>query len=178
MNFVEQSISGVFLARLNTLRDARGTFTKTYTSSAVGPTGLDYRIREEFFTVSAAGVIRGMHFQVPPHDHAKVVCCVAGAVRDVLLDLRRGSGFGKVLAVELDSDSPAVLVIPPGVAHGFLALKHESVMVYKTTSEHCPEADRGVLWNSFGFDWGMDREPIISNRDALHPRLEEFVSPF
>ena len=118
-----------------------------------------------------------MHFQTPPHAHDKLVYCAHGRVLDVLLDLRRGSGYGHSVGVTLDSSQPAVLFIPRGVAHGFRALTDDALMVYKTSTEHAPSHDAGVRHDSFGFDWKCD-EPMLSERDRGHPALADFDSPF
>jgi dTDP-4-dehydrorhamnose 3,5-epimerase-like enzyme len=107
----------------------------------------------------------------------KLVYCPVGAVLDVLVDLRRGAGQGRVASLVLSEDEPSILVIPKGVAHGFKALRDNSLMVYKTSTEHAPSHDAGIRWDSFGFDWGV-KTPVVSARDAAHPALGDFVSPF
>jgi dTDP-4-dehydrorhamnose 3,5-epimerase-like enzyme len=107
----------------------------------------------------------------------KVVYCAAGAVDDVLLDLRKGSGYGRVAQVRLSADEPSLVFIPQGIAHGFRSLTDHSLMVYKTSTEHAPSADAGLLWSSFGHDWGCDA-PVMSERDQRHPALADFNSPF
>lgn len=137
-------------------------------------------VREEFFSTSADGVLRGMHFQVPPHAHQKLVYCIAGRVWDVLLDLRTASpAFGKAAGFELSAANRHVVHIPAGFAHGFLSLEGGSCLVYKTDAVHAPSCDSGVRWDSFGYEWPtLGRTPMVSARDASHPRLEDFVSPF
>ena len=159
--------------------DDRGRFVKTLHPSWAGGEGID--LREEFYSVSSSGVLRGMHFQVPPADHTKWVTCVAGRVLDVLLDLRPGDTYGRAWSIELDADRPATIAIPRGVAHGFLSLTEGSVMLYRTDHEHSPNHDRGIAWNSFGFDWPLDAfgsDLRTSPRDAAHPTFSEFDTPF
>ncbi len=181
--FVEELLPGVGLKRLQRFQDARGDFVKTYAAStfdATSPEAIGFGafvMREEFYSTSARDVVRGMHLQIPPHEHTKIVCCVRGAVLDVLLDLRLGPGYGRVASVRLSSDEPAIVFIPAGVAHGFRSLVDDTVMVYKTSCEHSPAHDVGIRWNSFGFDWGVSN-PLVSPRDAAHPKLAEFASPF
>jgi dTDP-4-dehydrorhamnose 3,5-epimerase/CDP-3, 6-dideoxy-D-glycero-D-glycero-4-hexulose-5-epimerase len=171
-------LPGVRLQRLQRLQDARGDFVKTYGASTFDVTSAEaFIMREEFYSTSARDVVRGMHLQIPPHEHTKVVCCVRGAVLDVLLDLRRGPGYGRLASVRLSSDEPAIIVIPVGIAHGFRSLVDDTVMVYKTNSEHSPTHDVGIRWDSIGFDWGISN-PLVSPRDAAHPELAEFASPF
>lgn len=177
MQFVRELFSGALLFKLERFEDARGSFVKTFARSVYEAAGLDVDFHEEFYSLSRKNVIRGMHFQRPPHDHVKLVACPAGAVLDVLLDLRQGPGYGVVESVVLSADAPAVVVIPRGVAHGFKALADNSLMIYKTTTEYAPTHDAGIRWDSFGFDWGGE-PPIVSARDAAHPALSDFQSPF
>lgn len=133
---------------------------------------------EEFWTTSAKGVLRGMHFQVPPHDHEKTVTCLAGRVLDVLLDLRMDERtFGQVWASELSPENARVLVIPKGIAHGFLSLEEASLVFYKASTVHNPQCDCGIRWDSFGFQWPV-KVPIQSERDRTLPKLVDFKSPF
>jgi dTDP-4-dehydrorhamnose 3,5-epimerase len=168
-------LPGVRLVTLNRLADSRGSFVKTFQRSVFEANGEPFHFREEFYSTSHRDVIRGMHFQLPPHDHVKMVYCPSGAVLDVLLDLRSGNGQGRVASVILAEDDPSVLVIPKGVAHGFKSLRDNSLMIYKTSSEHAPTHDAGIRWDSFGFDWGCPA-PVLSARDAALPALADFCS--
>lgn len=177
MKITEELLPGAWVVKLNRFDDVRGSFVKTFAQSVFELEGLQFSFREEFYSLSARDVIRGMHFQTPPYDHVKVVYCPVGAVLDVLLDLRWGANFGKSASVVLDDSEPKLLFIPPGIAHGFRSLKENSLMVYKTSTEHAPSHDSGILWNSFGFDWGVEN-PVVSARDASHPHFRKFESPF
>ncbi len=133
---------------------------------------------ENFFTISGEKVLRGMHFQMPPADHAKLVYCVAGAVMDVGLDLRVGSPtFGEHFVIELSAERNNAVYMPEGVAHGFYVREGPAVMIYNVGSEHSPTLDAGILWQSFGACWPEDA-PVISARDSRLPALSEFQSPF
>lgn len=119
-----------------------------------------------------------MHFQRSPADHVKLVCCIEGAVKDVVVDLRKNSAtFGKHCVFSLSAEKANMLYIPKGVAHGFLTLSERAIMLYNVTSVYSPENDKGILWSSCGIDWQCDA-PIISARDQTHPTLAEFDSPF
>lgn len=184
MQFDQEVLPGTWLLSLKRFEDARGSFVKTYARSVfdaalarAGAAGPAFDFREEFYSLSNKDVVRGMHFQLPPHDHVKLVYCAAGAVQDVLLDLRKGPGYGRSVAVRLDADTPRLLFIPKGIAHGFVSLCDGSLMVYKTSTEHAPSQDAGVRFDSFGHDWGCDA-PILSARDQGHPALADFDSPF
>src|SRR5258708_28673738 len=159
-------------------RDARGSFTKTWHPDLLETHGITMTIAEEFYSVSDLGVLRGMHLQLPPYDYEKLVYCVAGSVLDVLLDLRLGSPtYGQTWSWELSPENGAILYIPKGIAHGFLSLAADSVMVYKTSIVYSPEHDTGVLWDSFGFNWPAQK-PTLSERDQKFSSLFDFVSPF
>jgi dTDP-4-dehydrorhamnose 3,5-epimerase len=177
MEFTRELLPGARLVSLRRLGDLRGNFVKTYARSVFDANAEPFDLREEFYSFSHKDVIRGMHFQLPPHDHVKLVYCPVGAVLDVLVDLRRGAGQGRVASLVLSEDEPSILVIPKGVAHGFKALRDNSLMVYKTSTEHAPSHDAGIRWDSFGFDWGVTA-PIVSARDGAHPALADFTSPF
>lgn len=175
--FAVEILPGAFHIPLTRHRDTRGTFVKTHATTLLASLGIAFVLREEFHSVSARDVIRGMHYQRPPHDHDKIVYCPAGRALDVLLDLRPGPTFGESRSVLLDADAPAIVYIPRGLAHGFRALADGTMMVYKTSSEHAPTHDAGVRFDSFGFDWECD-EPILSARDLAHPIMNDVVTPF
>jgi dTDP-4-dehydrorhamnose 3,5-epimerase len=173
----ETGIPGCYLVRPRLIRDVRGAFAKTFHSDQFEARGMRTDWREEYFTTSRRGVVRGMHFQVPPAEHAKLVFCVAGEVVDVVVDLRRGSPTeGKHRAFRL-AGVDLGLYIPVGCAHGFASTSDESTMFYKVTSVHAPDQDAGIAWNSFGLEWPVEA-PILSERDRKHPALADFSSPF
>ena len=178
MTIISQPFPGTFLLQPKVFQDARGDFVKTFHQGAFRELGIDFQPVEEFYSTSRNGVLRGMHFQLPPHDHSKLVYCIRGRVLDVLLDLRKASpSYGRSISVELSRDNHQQFYIPRGIAHGFLSLEDDSVMVYKTSTVHAPTHDAGVHWGSFGFGWGVD-SPNISERDARFPSLESFNNPF
>ena len=177
MKILQEVLPGCFLLQCKRFEDARGVFVKTYHQELCKGLGIDIEIREEYYSMSRRDVLRGMHFQLPPHAHDKLVYCTLGKVRDVLLDLRKGPGYGKSASVELCGESGHLLFIPMGVAHGFIVLSQEAMMLYKTSTVHAPHADCGIRWNSFGFEWGVFA-PILSVRDQQHDALEDFLSPF
>lgn len=177
MELLKELLPSCFLLQPNRVADQRGYFVKTYHEESCKALGISLEIREEFYSVSHKGVIRGMHFQFPPHEHDKLVYCTRGAVRDVLLDLRKGEGYGRVASAQLSGENGHLIFIPKGIAHGFVALTDQALMLYKTSTVHAPESDCGVRWDSFGFDWDLD-QPIMSVRDQQHATFSDFVSPF
>ena len=178
MEFEPISIPGAFLIRPKAFDDERGSFVKVLHLPTFESHGIDFRTAESFYSTSKRGAIRGMHFQVPPAAHQKLVYCTAGRVLDVLVDLRKGSpATGHSYTAELSADNRQMLYVPMGVAHGFLTLEDDSTLVYSVTTAHAPAYDRGIRWDSFGFDWPV-ANPLISERDRSFPALGAFESPF
>ena len=178
MELTELPLNGCFRFQPRVFQDARGRFVKPLVVSQLQAHGLRADFVEQYHSTSAPGVIRGMHFQVPPHEHAKLVYCAAGAVTDVLLDLRRQSPtYGRAISLPLTAESGHALYLPVGIAHGFVAMEDPALMIYNVTSEYAPAHDSGVRWDSFGFDWGVTA-PVMSERDCGFPALADFVSPF
>lgn len=158
-------------------RDDRGLFVKTFHYREFQDMGINFFPREEFFSVSSEGVLRGMHFQHPPVDHAKLVYCLGGEVLDVVIDLRKGPGYAKVISRKLDAVRRKMLFIPSGCAHGFLVTSGPATICYVTDREYCPKLDGGIHWDSIGFEW-PSTPSLVSARDSSHQRLEEFTTPF
>jgi dTDP-4-dehydrorhamnose 3,5-epimerase len=178
MELIPTALEGCFEVRPFFAEDERGTFVKTFHAERFAEAGLPTEWREEYYSSSRRGVIRGMHFQTPPHDHEKLVYCMQGRVLDVVVDLRRQSKtFGRHVAVELDAARGHGLMIPKGMAHGFLAITEQVLMAYKVTTIYAPANDAGIRWDSVGVDWAVDA-PIVSARDRAHPAFADFVSPF
>lgn len=175
---LKTAIPGCFELRPRIFADPRGSFVKTFHRDAFAQLGLRTDWAEQFHSCSHRGVLRGLHFQTPPHDHAKLVYCSLGEVLDVAVDLRRGSpAEGRAIGLHLSATAGNMLYLPSGLAHGFLALSEKALMVYNVTSVHAPGNDAGVAWDSVGVDWGM-ATPLVSERDAAFPSLAAFASPF
>ncbi|QQK72846.1 dTDP-4-dehydrorhamnose 3,5-epimerase [Pectobacterium versatile] len=154
-------------------KDERGFFVKTFHASTFIDNGLEGNFTESFYSTSHKRVLRGMHFQLPPHDHTKLVYCVSGKILDVVVDIRVGSKtFGEYFSTILSPEKANSLYIGRGYAHGFLTLSESATMVYMTSTVYAPDHDSGIRWDSFGFDWGRDeRELVISQRDRNFQRL-------
>jgi dTDP-4-dehydrorhamnose 3,5-epimerase len=158
--------------------DARGSFVKTFHNTILKNAGIDFTLRESYFSLSNKDVIRGMHFQLPPHHHAKIVFCPQGAILDVIVDLRKGSPtYGQHYAQELSAENHKAYYIPEGFAHGFKALTDNAITYYLVSSEYDQPSDTGIRYDSIGFDWGV-AEPIISGRDLSFPTMQAFDTPF
>jgi dTDP-4-dehydrorhamnose 3,5-epimerase len=178
MKATPTEIPGLLILTPNIFEDARGIFVKTYHAEQFRQLGLAFEPKEEFYSVSKKGVLRGMHFQLPGAAHDKLVFPVTGSALDVVLDLRKASPcYGRHFVRQLDAPRRELLFIPAGCAHGFLSLADDTVMVYQTSTVHSPAHDCGVLWNSFGCAWPV-ADPILSSRDRGFVPLSEFQSPF
>jgi dTDP-4-dehydrorhamnose 3,5-epimerase len=181
--FSKTEIEGCFTFRNRLFQDQRGSFTKVYARELFVNAGIDMPVAEVFVSNSRKGVIRGMHFQTPPYGLEKIVSCLSGRILDVVLDLRKTSAtYGKALGIELSSDSETTVIVPIGCAHGFYAYEDNSLVSYVVNQGHNQNADKGILWNSFGFKWPSDHEPstppILSGRDLEFPAFHDFISPF
>lgn len=178
MKLIPICLEGCFEVHPLHRQDERGVFLKTFNVECFGKLGLPTDWKEEYYSISRKGVIRGMHFQTPPYDHAKLVYCLQGRVLDAIVDLRTASPtYRQYVAVELNADRRHGLIIPKGMAHGFLALTDDVLMAYKVTTVYQPVNDAGIRWDSFGLNWGI-QQPIISARDSKLPTFENFKSPF
>jgi len=178
IRFSECRIPGCFLLDFPAFRDERGLFVKSLQRSAFKKRGLECDFTESFYTESGENVLRGMHFQLPPADHAKLVYCISGAICDIALDLRVGSPtFGEHETYSLSAKHNNAVYLPRGIAHGFIVQSAPSVVVYQVTSEHSPAHDTGIHWDSFGANWPL-RAPVVSRRDNALPAFLQFNSPF
>lgn len=163
---------------LPAFEDARGLFVKTFNDDLFQSMGIHFQLKESYFSISTKDVIRGMHFQMPPHQHAKIVFCPIGAIIDVALDLRKNSPtYGQCFPQLLSAENHKAYYIPEGFAHGFKSLTQDSLTYYLVSSGYNPACDSGIAFDSFGFDWEC-KEPIMSDRDKNFIGLDNFESPF
>lgn len=157
--------------------DDRGHFFEAFKASAIEATFSDLtRFVQDNQSRSGIGVLRGLHYQLDPKAQGKLVRVTQGAVFDVAVDIRRSSpAFGEWFAVELSEDNFKQLWVPPGFAHGFLALTDPADLLYKVTEYYSPEHDRSMRWDDpdIGIAWPLDGEPILSDKDANAPYLRD-----
>ena len=178
MNLIKTQIDGCFELQPEIFDDARGRFVKIFHSEQFEKAGLETEFKEEYYSVSGCGVLRGLHFQLPPEDHVKMVYCVSGEVFDVVVDLRVGSPTYKVVSTfKLSAQKANCIYIPKGMAHGFCVTSDSATLVYRVGTVHSPNHDSGILWNSVDVNWPI-HEPLISARDLTFQKLENFQSPF
>ena len=184
-NFVciPQSISDVLLITAQRLGDARGWFSETYSASAYAEFGVKADFVQDNHSLSAvAGVIRGLHFQKPPHAQAKLVRVVRGSVFDVALDLRRSSPtYGKWCSATLTATGGEQYFIPRGFAHAFCTLEPDTEFVYKVDGYYAPASDAGLRFDDpdLAISWPVDaKSATVSDKDGRLPSFRDFQSPF
>lgn len=178
MEIIKTKFEGLYILQTINFQDNRGGFQKLFNFDFFRENGLDCDFKEFYYSVNKKGVRRGMHFQVPPHDHTKVVYVSKGCILDVCIDIRKSSEtYMKCFSIFLDDKKAQYLYIPKGFAHGFLSLEEDSIVNYAQTSCYNKECDCGILQDSIDFDWGVENF-ITSGRDLTFPKLTDFDSPF
>jgi len=178
LNVIETGIEGAFLIKNYHFNDSRGVFIKTFDKESIKKKyKKKYVFNEIYYSISKKNVIRGMHFQLPPFDHDKLVSCISGEVLDVIIDLRKSSPSYLVINDQILNSKGVSLLIPKGCAHGFLSLRENSILAYNVSTVFSEKHDSGLLWNSIGYEWPI-KNPIISNRDQSLYSLSEFKTPF
>lgn len=180
MEIIPTPIEGLKVIQPKVWGDARGHFFESYSEAAFEAAGLPTDFVQDNQSLSAAGILRGLHFQAPPFAQGKLVRVIAGAVLDVVVDIRKSSPtYGQHFKIELSADNKKMLWIPPGFAHGFLTLQDDTIFVYKVTGLYNKESEGGLLWNDpeLGIDWGV-ADPLLSDKDKVLPCLADFKTPF
>lgn len=181
MKIIETDIERVVILEPRLFGDDRGYFFESFSQRSFEVVCSTTFVQDNE-SLSTYGVVRGLHFQLPPHTQSKLVRVVKGAVLDVAVDIRRGSPtFGKHVAVELTEDNHRQLFVPRGFAHGFGVLSEEVVFQYKCDSYYAPLSERSIAWNDpmLDIDWLIPEDKIIlSDKDRVAPRLSEVVELF
>ncbi|MBA3454735.1 MAG: dTDP-4-dehydrorhamnose 3,5-epimerase [Deltaproteobacteria bacterium] len=175
MKFIPVPLAGAFVLEVERHDDERGGFGRTYCARELAAQGLDPRIAQCSMSWNTSrGTLRGMHYQASPHEEAKTVRVVAGAIFDVMVDLRPGSPTrGQWFGAELSASNHRALYIPAGFAHGFLTMSDQSVVHYQISDFYVPEASRGFRWDdpSVAIAWPFP-PTCISDRDRALPGLD------
>lgn len=175
--FEKQKIEDVILVKPKIFGDNRGFFMESYKKSDFFANGITTEFNQDNHSKSQAHVLRGLHFQQKPYEQAKLVRCTKGKIYDVAVDIRPDSKtFGQYVKVELSEENRHMLFIPEGFAHGFVVLSEVAELLYKTSNEYTPQADCGILWNDkeLNIDWGINFEPILSEKDRTQKTFKEF----
>ena len=182
MEAIKTDIEGVYIIEPKVFKDQRGYFFESYNKLSLESLGIDYTFVQDNQSKSSYGVIRGLHFQKPPHAQTKLLRVVGGKIIDVAVDIRKGSPtYGKHVAVELSAENFKQLLIPTGFAHGFSVLSETAIVQYKCTDYYHPETEGGIMFNDsdIDIDWGIPLdEAVVSDKDLKHPSFAEFESPF
>jgi len=179
MEILSTRLPGVLCLRPRIFTDDRGWFAETFNESTFQKAGLPFQFVQDNQSRSRQHVLRGLHFQLQ-HAQGKLVRAVAGRIFDVAVDIRRSSAhFGKWVGVELNAETPEMLWIPPGFAHGFLVLSESADVLYKTTDFYSPASERTVQWNDpmIGIEWPLTSEPVVAAKDAAGTPLSQTELP-
>ena len=174
--FKKMEIEDVILVTPKVFGDSRGFFMESYKKTDFLKNGITDDFNQDNHSKSSKGVLRGLHYQAKPYSQAKIVRCVKGKIFDVAVDIRPNSKtFKKWVGATLSEENKNMLYIPQGFAHGFVALSEEVEILYKASGEYAPDSDRGIRWNDpdIGVDWGIDFEPLVSEKDSKQPFIKD-----
>jgi len=178
MKFTRTAVEGVVLVEPKVFADARGFFLESFNQKEFNEgVGIDTRFVQDNHSRSVRGVLRGLHYQLPPYAQGKLVRVARGSVFDVVADVRRGSPtFGQWVGVELTEENNRQLWVPPGLAHGFLVTSDTADFLYKTTQYYAPDAERSVRWDDpdLAIEWPLKGgAPVLSKKDSAAPWLKD-----
>lgn len=179
---LEDALNGVILIESRHFPDARGFFKESYNKKDFkDQVGIDAEFVQDNLSYSFKGVLRGLHFQAPPHAQGKLVSVLKGEVQDVAVDIRKGSPtYGQWYGAILSAENHRMMYVPPGFAHGFLVLSDECLFHYKCTGFYNKAAEGGIIWNDpdLGIRWELNEGIEISEKDKLNSSFADFESPF
>jgi len=175
MKFIETCLQGAYLIELEPITDERGFFARSWCQKEFQAYGLNPNLVQCNISFNQKkGTLRGMHYQVAPHEEVKLVRCTSGAIYDVIIDLRSDSEtFKQWVAIELTAENRRMLYIPEGIAHGFQTLEDNTEVFYQMSAFYHPECARGVRWDdpAFGTEWPEDKR-IISDKDLQYSKFK------
>jgi dTDP-4-dehydrorhamnose 3,5-epimerase len=175
-------IPGVLILEPARFGDNRGFFSESWNRRRMTEAGIDVDFVQDNHSMSyQAGTLRGLHFQTPPHAQAKLVRCGRGVLYDVVVDIRRGSPtYGGWTGTELSFENGRQLLVPEGLLHGFVTRAPDTEIIYKCSDYYAPDCDAAVRFDDpdIGIDWGLDGDPILSDKDAAAPRLRDLPTYF
>lgn len=183
MQVIPLAIPEVKLITPKKFGDHRGFFSETYNKDTFRQAGIDLEFVQDNHSMSAAvGVLRGLHFQIPPFAQDKLVRVARGRIYDVAVDIRHGSPtFGQWCGAEISAEAWNQILVPVGFAHGFVTLEPDTEVIYKVTAGYSPEHDRGLAWDdpALAIDWPLDgTPPTLSDKDTRHPVLADLPPHF
>ena len=182
MNVIKSKIDGLVLLRPSVFKDTRGHFMESYNQKKINSLFGNVNFVQDNESESFKGVLRGLHFQKPPHAQSKLVRCLKGSVLDVVLDIRKNSKtYGHYETNLLTYENKNQLFIPKGFAHGFVVTSESAILSYKVDNYYNSESESGIIWNDtdLNIDWKIDKsEIIISEKDKKLHAFNNFLSPF
>jgi len=180
--FIETGIPDLLVFEPVVFNDSRGFFFEAYNQKMFGGAGVECQFVQDNQSCSTYGVIRGLHYQVPPFAQAKLVRALVGSILDVAVDIRKGSPtFGKVYSIELSAANKKQLFIPAGFAHGFSVLSEVAEVMYKCDQFYSKASEHGIIYNdpTLNIDWKVPMDKaIVSEKDLVLPELANCVNPF
>jgi dTDP-4-dehydrorhamnose 3,5-epimerase len=180
MEIIKTGIEGLLIIKPRVFEDSRGYFFESWSKGNFDQSGIYFEFVQDNQSLSAKGVLRGLHFQNPPYEQCKLVRVVKGAVQDVAVDIRKNSPtYGQWHSVVLSDENHLMYLIPAGFAHGFLSLEDDTVFTYKCTKYYNKESEGAILWSDpdLKIDWQI-KDPVISDKDKSAPLFRDFVSRF
>jgi dTDP-4-dehydrorhamnose 3,5-epimerase len=177
MNFIKTDIEGVIVIEPKVFNDPRGFFYESYRKEIFAKNGIKDEFVQDNVSLSAKGVLRGLHYQVPPRAQAKLMRVIRGSVFDVAVDIRpKSRTYGKYFSAVLSAENRQMLYIPKGFAHGFCVLEEGTEFMYKVSDYYSPEDERGILWSdpALAIPWPkLDRAFLLSDKDKKYPLLKD-----
>lgn len=174
------SIEGLLVIQPNVFTDARGYFYEPYNKKVFADKGIPDEFVQDNQSCSQKGVIRGLHFQNPPHAQAKLLRVIQGSIWDVAVDIRKSSPtYGKYFGIELSAENKTIFYVPKGFAHGFLTLEENTILFYKCSGFYNKASEESLLWNDpdIAIPWNITN-PVLSEKDLNGKKLSEFKSQF
>ena len=182
MNFIETSIKDLYLIEPKLWEDERGYFYESYNERVFSAQGITMKFVQDNQARSSYGVIRGLHFQLPPFAQTKLIRALSGSILDVAVDIRKGSPtYGKVFSIELTAENKKQLLVPKGFAHGYSVLSETAEVMYKCDEFYNKQSEGGLLYSDskLAIDWGIPAaKAIVAEKDLLLPGIEKFESNF
>tara|TARA_B110000003_G_scaffold103372_1_gene105551 strand:+ start:1039 stop:1593 length:555 start_codon:yes stop_codon:yes gene_type:complete len=182
MKFIKTAILDVYIIEPSVFGDYRGYFLESFNLEKFEENIFQIKFVQDNESKSSKGVLRGLHFQKPPFDQAKLVRCIKGRVMDVAVDIRKGSPtYGNHIAVELSEENKRQLFLPRGFAHGYVVLSKSAVFAYKVDNKYAPEYDSGIRFDdkTVNIDWGIaNEEVLLSEKDKNLAFFKDLDSPF
>jgi dTDP-4-dehydrorhamnose 3,5-epimerase len=182
MPFIETGLPGLVVFEPRVFEDSRGFFFESYNANTFAAHGLNYHFVQDNQSRSVYGVIRGLHYQLPPHAQTKLVRSLHGTILDVAVDIRKGSPtYGKVYTIELSAENKKQLLVPKGFAHGFSVLTETAEIMYKCDTFYNKESEGGIIYNdaALQIDWKVPAgKAIVSDKDVVLPSIADCKNQF